>query len=944
MTTTWDSLDLSAGHVEALRRSAISAEVAGERGYRSVTDPAALRELGFSEAQAVVPTLLIPLHDTSGQVAGHQHRPDVELVDRTGRRLKYVNPRGQGNRVDVPPRCRDAIGDPSKPLLVTEGVKKADAAASAGLVCVALKGVDCWRGRNAHGGNTALADWADIALAGRKVGVAFDSDIASLPQVRRAAQGLARYLANKKAEVVFIVIPPGPGGVKQGLDDWLVANPGAEPWDLAVPRLGAPATPTAGDRPVIVAGDRQLRDITADALDALRAANDPPEIFVRGGALARRKRDVTGFVMDTLGPAALRGRLARVADWVRTERQTPVQVSPPKDVVEDILSLPSWPQLPTLDRIVPAPVFTAEGDLLAEPGHHPHAGTWYEPAGLNVPEIPHRPSGDDVARARHLLEVELLGDFPFVGPAERAHAMALVLLPFARALINGPTPLHGIEAPSAGTGKGLLAEVCTYIFTAGSTGALAADCRDGDEWRKRITATLMKGAEVVFLDNMLQRVDSGALASALTATRWSDRLLGSSRQIDLPVRCVWLLAANNPRYSTEIARRVVRIRMDARLERPESREGFRHPDLLAWVGEHRAELVHAALVLIQAWVAAGRPPGTVTKGSYEAWARVMGGILDHAGIEGFLANRDELTDAADTELVPLRAFTAAWWDLYGEQPVRADQLFDLIEKEDLDLPLGDGNERSQKSKLGRLLKRNHGRTFADRYRLITGADDRHLKVSTYRLEHLAEPPSDTERVAGLSAGLLRDFGSEVPHEEVIGGHQSGESAGQEALRDFAGLPSDSPRNEDAGFVTHPAANASEIVCGTSTDRSREKSRNEAAGQGMSDSEVPQKSRNENAGQPMLRDFAGLSCESERVGPNQNSRLRSEPRFSERVRGAEPASSPAKSRTSRGDGDTALLTTERDVARDRLNAALPDHLKINWDGPRWAPSTPKEAAP
>jgi hypothetical protein len=52
--------------------------------------------------------------------------------------------------------------------------------------------------------------------------------------------------------------------------------------------------------------------------------------------------------------------------------------------------------------------------------------------------------------------VELLGDFGFASEADRAHAIALGLLPLVRGWIEGSTPLHLIEAPLRGTGKTLL--------------------------------------------------------------------------------------------------------------------------------------------------------------------------------------------------------------------------------------------------------------------------------------------------------------------------------------------------------------------------------------------------------------------------------------------------------------------------------------------------------
>src|SRR5690606_12888038 len=93
--------------------------------------------------------------------------------------------------IDVPPPIRHQLGDPSIPLWVTEGARKADAAVSAGLACIALLGVWGWRGKNAHGGKTALPCWDSIALNGRDIFVAFDSDVMVKESVQRALDRLA---------------------------------------------------------------------------------------------------------------------------------------------------------------------------------------------------------------------------------------------------------------------------------------------------------------------------------------------------------------------------------------------------------------------------------------------------------------------------------------------------------------------------------------------------------------------------------------------------------------------------------------------------------------------------------------------------------------------------------------------------------------------------------
>ena len=71
----------------------------------------------------------------------------------------------------------------------------------------------------------------------------------------------------------------------------------------------------------------------------------------------------------------------------------------------------------------------------------------------------------------------------------------------------------------------------------------------------------------------------------------------------------------------------------------QSQGRIRHPDLKAWVGGNRGEIIAALLTLARAWFSAGQPaPSTAVPGGYESWATVVGGILEHAGIAGFLSN------------------------------------------------------------------------------------------------------------------------------------------------------------------------------------------------------------------------------------------------------------------------------------------------------------------
>src|SRR5215472_16361159 len=65
-------------HAKLIQDSAITADVARARGYRSVTKGEDLRWLGFNMAQQrLVPSLLIPIHNVRGEITTYQIRPDI---------------------------------------------------------------------------------------------------------------------------------------------------------------------------------------------------------------------------------------------------------------------------------------------------------------------------------------------------------------------------------------------------------------------------------------------------------------------------------------------------------------------------------------------------------------------------------------------------------------------------------------------------------------------------------------------------------------------------------------------------------------------------------------------------------------------------------------------------------------------------------------------------
>ncbi|WP_349361244.1 toprim domain-containing protein [Stappia sp.] len=585
--------------------------------------------------------------------------------------------------------------------------------------------------------STSGLEQVELPPAARRIVILADSDASGAGL--RAADAAARRLRAQGRDVA-IAVPPGEG---QDFNDLLLSD-GAE----AVARVIAAAESVveaetvmqigqhrplnyqgSGDTvPTLRADEGDLARANEQVWSLLMASNRCPWLFRLAGQPTWVVPDDEGRPVATaLNEEKLRHMLARLARWVRVNAKgEPIPAPPPLPVVKSVLATPD-PALPVLTGIVNTPVFGRNGTLLTTPGYHPDARLLYVPApGFAVPDIPARPTPAEVAAARTMICDDLLGDFPFTGDAERSHVVALLLLGFLRGMIDGPTPLHLIEKPAPGTGATLMVDAITGILT-GAGASVMTEGRDDEEWRKRVTAKLRQIPSIVLIDNLRATLDSSALAAALTAPFWEDRILGHSEMARLPIRCLWIATGNNPEFSNELARRLVRIRLDPHTDRPWQRSDFRHPDLMSWVRANRARLVAACLTLCQAWIAAGRPRGGRSIGSFENWAHVLGGVLEVAGIPAFLGNLEEMMESSDSEGAAWNAFIGAWWDRFGTAEVTAAEVYDIALFCDPPPPMSGANEQARKTSFGMSIGRMRDRVFR-----LGDLRVRLVKAGTYR--------------------------------------------------------------------------------------------------------------------------------------------------------------------------------------------------------------------
>lgn len=677
------SLDLAPDHLADLRRSGLTDATIRAAGIRTERDARQVRTLlnwSGASPKELGPCLVLPYFQPDGSRDGYVRiKPSRPRKDRkTGKSIKYEAPKGSTNRLYLPLHTRRKLTDRTVPLVVTEGEKKGLAADQAGFPCVGLSGVWSWQTKRprmdgkAVGPRELIPDLASVAWNGRHAILAFDSDAVGNENVAWAEWHLAEALTKLGATVVIARLPAGPPGpagepAKVGVDDFLVAH-GPDAFRRLLKSAGPPAKPDFGDdRPTIVITTEE-HDVNNCAVKALAADAD---LYQRCGLLVRVAEDVhpeqrsirrpAGPRIEPILPPSLRERLTRCAQWFKLKETAdgPIEVPahPPTWAVSAVHARGRWPGVRPLEAIVEYPVLRPDGAILTTPGYDMGTTLIYAPSGPVEP-VPAQPTAAEIRAAVGALH-DVVHDFPFETDAHKAAWVAALLTPLARFAFTGPAPMFLADANVRAAGKTLLLETIGYIITGGPM-TVSTYTADQDELRKRITSLAVEGDRLVLLDNLAGTIRNPVLDAALTSETWKDRILGVNRMVAAPLLVTWYASGNNAQLYSDTARRTCRIRLESAEERPELREGFRHPDLIAWVRQARPRLLAAGLTILGGYAAAGRPDQRLKAwGSFAGWSDLVRGAVVWAGMADPGETRVTISDS-DPTAEALGALLVTW--------------------------------------------------------------------------------------------------------------------------------------------------------------------------------------------------------------------------------------------------------------------------------------------
>jgi hypothetical protein len=201
-----------------------------------------------------------------------------------------------------------------------------------------------------------------------------------------------------------------------------------------------------------------------------------------------------------------------------------------------------------------------------------------------------------------------------------------------------------------------------------------------EEERKSIMSYLQAGRSIVIIDNIVGEY-GGATVNALATSRVIEgRRVGSNRIMNVINDTSWILTGNNVVLAPDTAERCLHVRLFCKDEKPHLRDGWKYPNLFKTVQEKRNELLAAAIIILKAYIVAGRPKQNIPAwGSFEEWSALVRGALVWAGQVDPAESRTQLEAEADTTKHTNLDLVAGWEELqlevHANDGMKADEAY-----------------------------------------------------------------------------------------------------------------------------------------------------------------------------------------------------------------------------------------------------------------------------
>ncbi len=469
-----------------------------------------------------------------------------------------------------------------------------------------------------------------------------------------------------------------------------------------------------------------------------------PDIYQRAGMLVRAARIAQemlehGFKRPagtlTLLPLNAEFLLWRMNQNIQWQKTTPDGMRPtdaPRLLAGMLLELAGHWRFPYLNGVIECPTLRRDGSVLIRDGYDPASGLYLDSGGVEFEPIPDRPTKAQAERALDDLR-DVLKDFPYEEPQDRAVALSGILTALVRHLLNA-APLHAFSATRPGSGKSLQADIAALLATGRNAPAMS-QATDETEEEKRLMSILLSGIPLALIDNVNRPLGSDRFCSVLTQQSYRGRMLGLNKTPELPCKLTWFATGNALTLLDDMNDRTIMGCLNPATERPEQQAFDRN--LYQWLPEQRYRLASAGLAVLRHYVvtdfACNEKITPFVR--FGDWSRLVRGALVWLGEADPVLTQERLRDR-DPVRTGLGALLEAWRMEFGNKAMLVNEVA-ATENRELKVALQevaskDGDKISNKL-LGCYLRRYTGRAEGG-LKLVNRSMDRHSKLILWRVE------------------------------------------------------------------------------------------------------------------------------------------------------------------------------------------------------------------
>ncbi|MFZ2958011.1 MAG: hypothetical protein WA705_14080 [Candidatus Ozemobacteraceae bacterium] len=537
----------------------------------------------------------------------------------------------------------------------------------------------------------------------------------------------------------------------------------------------------SGGRPVIMSfahGSRRFflvrstKKIMMEAGESHNIADRVLEILREEGDLYEAGDAILYLAKGVMWPVSvdwLVDRLARSIKFERfdkrSEKETPCD--PPFKIAKTIIAKRGERGFKQFKALATAPTITPDGRVIQTTGYDAETGLLLL-SDVDWPEIKMNPTIDE-AKAAFMRLWKPFEKFPFGDSVDRGVHLSSLLTAIARPTLT-TAPAHAYDAPTAGSGKTLLARA-VGIVALGREPSLCPPFEDDDEARKTVFSFLLKGASTIVIDNVNGTLESSFFSMALTTPDLECRILGVSQTATVANRAAWILTGNNFRPVGELVRRVLTCRIDPQMEATQVYRREFALDPVDYCKRHRLSMVADGLLLLRAYITAGRPKMFQGRmASFEEWSDLIQQAVAWCGAVGIGDVKDpgkalDRQVEIDPEQKKLSALFSAWYETFGSVPqsinclikkaTQADEAGVILKNALVEIT-GDKGDRINSRQLGRWIEARRGKIIDG---LLLALDEKNMnKVLWWKISKIVTGVSG---VSGVSKPPTKKVSNDI---------------------------------------------------------------------------------------------------------------------------------------------------------------------------------------